>query len=443
MIGLDENGDRVCGPCCGINVDFTCTDCGIVGKLYEKGRCASCALTRRLAVLLADDTGTIPDRLIDVHHALTTATIGGPSVGWLARRDGRTAPLLADLARDVGREITHDQLDAVPDHRSADSLRALLVHVGVLPERPEHLDRIEPWLRSLAAELPAHVSQPLRAYARWSVLPRKRARLAARSPQVFTPGAGEHARAKIRAALDLLTWLDEQHLSLDQLTQPDLDRHLLTLSANRRSQLRPFITWAIQHKRASLLQIPAATRHDPHVFLDDARRTEILRRCVTDTALPLRVRAAGTLVLLFGLTVPRIITLTDQHLAVTPTAVHLMVAERPLLIPPRVATLMVELRDQQHVVHQSAAMPASQPVLLFPGRRPTHTIHPATLARNLRKHGIPIQSSRNTARAALAEDLPAPVLAELIGLDPTTTGRWAKHVARTWQPYLAARIGQP
>jgi len=61
----------------------------------------------------------------------------------------------------------------------------------------------------------------------------------------------------------------------------------------------------------------------------------------------------------------------------------------------------------------------------------------------LRHHGIPIQSGKNSARAALAEDLPAPVLAELTGLNPSTAGQWAKHVARTWQPYLAARTGQP
>jgi hypothetical protein len=49
---------------------------------------------------------------------------------------------------------------------------------------------------------------------------------------------------------------------------------------------------------------------------------------------------------------------------------------------------------------------------------------PSTLSRRL-LHGIEACSTRNTALLASAVDLPAPVLADLLGLHVDTAARWA------------------
>lgn len=434
LIATDQAGRGICGPCAGVEVDFACAQCGCAGNLYQRGRCAACVLANRLAALLADDTGTIPDHLGELHRALTNSP-SGPTLTWLTR--GRHAGHLAALARATSSEITHHDLDALPHSRSVDSLRALLVHTGVLPDRAEHLDRIEPWVRRLVAEQPARVQHPVLSYTRWAVVARKRA---AHATKPVTAGAGEHAREKIRAALYLLTWLETQNLQFDRLAQPDFDRYLATVPARRYSLLRPFISWAGQHGFAPRLDVPVSPKHDPHLFLDDTSRTALLRRCLTDGQLPLWVRVAGALVLLFGLTSTRVATLTDQDIQREGDSTFLQLADKPISVPPKLAVLLCRLVDQRRAeAHLRGDDPAAKAVLLFPGRPASRALHPAVLRRRLREHGIPVQASQNTARAALAEDLPAPILAELTGLSVTAATAWAKHVNRNWTHYLASR----
>ena len=56
--------------------------------------------------------------------------------------------------------------------------------------------------------------------------------------------------------------------------------------------------------------------------------------------------------------------------------------------------------------------------------------------------GLRVRPARNAALCALAADLPAPVLADLLGLRITTAVRWAHLVRRDWTSYLASRKAQ-
>jgi hypothetical protein len=53
--------------------------------------------------------------------------------------------------------------------------------------------------------------------------------------------------------------------------------------------------------------------------------------------------------------------------------------------------------------------------------------------------GIYVRISRNTALCALAEDLPAPVLADLLDVHITTAVRWTTLVKRDWAKFVAHR----
>jgi hypothetical protein len=63
----------------------------------------------------------------------------------------------------------------------------------------------------------------------------------------------------------------------------------------------------------------------------------------------------------------------------------------------------------------------------------------APFGSRLKRYGINARSGRNTALISMAADLPAPVLADLLGLHIATGVRWAKYAKRDWEGYLDRR----
>jgi len=55
------------------------------------------------------------------------------------------------------------------------------------------------------------------------------------------------------------------------------------------------------------------------------------------------------------------------------------------------------------------------------------------------RHGINAHAGRNTARLALAAELPASVLADLTGISIGTAERWSQWAKRDWIVYVAQR----
>ena len=66
---------------------------------------------------------------------------------------------------------------------------------------------------------------------------------------------------------------------------------------------------------------------------------------------------------------------------------------------------------------------------------------PGGLVTQLNRHGLHARPARNTALITLAADLPAAVLADLIGMHPATAVRWARLSSSDWSAYLAAEPG--
>lgn len=128
----------------------------------------------------------------------------------------------------------------------------MLVRSGVLPARNEHLERLAPWLEHLLAGKPAHHAWLIRPFMHWLVLRRAR-RAAAR--RTFTRGSADFARARVLAALDLLTWLDQRGLALHDLKQADLDQWLADGTTTRRT-VRYFLQWACCRGLAGDLAVP-------------------------------------------------------------------------------------------------------------------------------------------------------------------------------------------
>jgi len=161
--------------------------------------------------------------------------------------------------------------------------------------------------------------------------------------------------------------------------------------------------------------------------------------------MPVDVRAAGALTLLFGLPSERIRNLTADQLTQDDQHTYLAAGRHPILLPPRLAGLLQRLATQPQE-HLMISHDRRGPRRLFPGRVPGQPIASHALTTRLNRHGISVRPARNGALATLAADLPAAILADLLGMHVHTAVRWVTYARRDWAEYLAARaadIGEP
>src|SRR5271165_470295 len=91
---------------------------------------------------------------------------------------GGRGPALAIVRELAGKELTHRALDELPAGKTVEHLRSALAAIGTLPERDEHMSRLERRTAWVIAECPDPGQQQLlHRYAVWHVTRRLRARL--------------------------------------------------------------------------------------------------------------------------------------------------------------------------------------------------------------------------------------------------------------------------
>ncbi len=416
-----------CADCAGIPVRHACTDCGIEDKLYEKGRCARCSLRRRALELLSAGTGCVPTPLAGVFDAVTAARQPRSALNWL--RSGAGASLLADVA--AGRlAISHQALDAHPRQRAADYLRHMLTAGGALPSRDEQLARAERWLARLLDGIgPAADRRLVQAYATWQVIRRLRASAQRRS-RPRTPTA--HARNNIRAAAGLLAWLRSHGTTLASCGQADIDDWLHTGPAA--CLARDFLTWADRHGHCPKLAIPAPARGTGAAVSQD-QRWQLAARLLHDTALDPTDRVAGCLLLLYGQPLSRIAITTTSQVTRHDNEVLIRLGCHDVPVPGPLATATLQLISDGRSHRGVGSPPAT--TWLFPGHLPGRPITPARLGERLRAIGIYAKTGRRAALLDLAAQLPAAVIADLLGLHETTAARWVHQAGGDWSRYAA------
>ncbi|MBE7702272.1 hypothetical protein H9623_18430 [Oerskovia sp. Sa1BUA8] len=384
--------------------------------------------------LLTGDDGTVPPWLDPLLTMMSSGPRPDSTMRWLQR--STSTELLHEIAR-LPRPVTHADLDARPATLAIYHLRAVLVHCGVLPPRQEPLGRLEAWLEHQLEGLPPGHAAVIGPYARWSVLRRARRRAACRH---YSFSAGQGDRRRISEAIKLLRWLHQRDRSLADLTQADLDRHLRG-DRNRAAHLTGFITWARSRDLVDgCLVVPLRQADEPVLLADVEDHDARLRTLLADPAASLETQVAGLLVMMLALPLTRIQRLTTSDLHTRDGVVRLALANHPVPLPPVLAERIARL----------AQIAQGKPYALVPGTNDNRWLLPSPtlpgmhlctrqIAANLHKAGIPVRTSRHLALLLLAERLPAPVLAELLGLSQSTAAKWAIHSQTGWADYLAAR----
>ncbi|MFI1769868.1 hypothetical protein ACH41H_49005 [Streptomyces sp. NPDC020800] len=153
---------------------------------------------------------------------------------------------------------------------------------------------------------------------------------------------------------------------------------------------------------------------------------------MTDDALPAAGGAPGAIPLLFGPSTEHLCHLTPEHLKLGDKATHLV------LLPPRLAEFLRHLAEQPQLRPQLSRV---HPGLrwLFPGMVPGKPISTHGMTQKLNRHGIPVRTARNAALAALATDLPSPILADVTGMHRNTALGRVAYARRDRAEYLAAQ----
>ncbi|MGP3941881.1 XRE family transcriptional regulator [Streptomyces sp. 6N106] len=435
LIARDDDGAEVCGPCVGFAADYTCRQCGRTGNPHSRGRCAHCVLAERVNNLLAGPDGKTVPQLEPLATALKAAPSPFPAIQWI--KESPNTKLLTRLTAE-GHTLTHELLDELPPTQNQRYIRQLLVHTGILDDRNEDLERIPGWLEHELADKPTAHANLARPFLHWFLLRRARQRAAIRR---YPASADRDLRRRVSVALEFMAWMDQRGLALADLTQEHIDDWIAGATSQRRYLIRYFLKWTVSRRLTRELTVPTIPRQEPQDLLDEDDRWPLLQRCLTDDSLPRDVRAAGAITLLFGPSTERICHLTPEHLKFGDKHAHLVLGRHPLLLPPRLAGLLRQLAEQPQPRPQlSRAHPGPQ--WLFPGMVPGRPISTHGMTQKLGRHGIPVRTARNAALAALAADLPSPILADVIGMHRHTALRWVAYARRDWAEYLAARAQQ-
>ncbi|MEO3976762.1 hypothetical protein [Streptomyces sp. CAU 1734] len=424
-------GAPACGPCSGAAADYACTRCADPADSTIGGLCETCAFDTTAADYFTGLPAAAREQLKPLHDRLTGSGHPRAAHSWL--KHSASARLLSRAVAS-GQPLSHATLDQLGPGRgqAIGYLRDILVDAGVLAPRDEHLASVERRLARIVGAHPRH-AEHLHAYGHGSVLPRLRGR-----ERPSTEYVADWANARMTAAAELLTWAHGRSIALDQLAQEHTDQWLGEGTSTRHN-VRDFLVWAADDGRAQHLHIPHRDKPAP-VAMEARSHWKLLTRCLHDEdGLPLEVRVAGALVLLYGQQATRIVSLARDCLEHRTQDSYLLLGEAPLILPPALTRLIAELA----FTHTESA--AADPVMsrwLFPNARNRMRHQSAgALTSVLNHHGLTIKPARASALMNAAMDLPPAELSARLGIHLITAEQWRRRAARTWTAYLAADSG--
>jgi hypothetical protein len=195
-----------------------------------------------------------------------------------------------------------------------------------------------------------------------------------------------------------------------------------------------FVRWA-KHQKLTRLDFPATRWDGPTRVIDTEARWEHARRLLHDDSLKPEDRVAGLLVLLYAQQPATISRLTLDKVQTSGDEVHLMLGREPVVLPEPLAGLVLHLVATRRG-HATIADQGTSPWLL-PGGRPGQPISPYRLSERLHQIGVHPGPARSTALFQLATELPAAILARMLGIHIKVAVAWQQASSGDWMTYAA------
>jgi hypothetical protein len=421
----------LCGSC-DVKLGGTtgaCKTCGHIAPLI-KGACAACRLRARVDQLAAGASREIAETLAPFLRDLAGAKNPSSTLRWFY------TPGFAITRRLLAGEIptSHQGLDqaAVDAPNPVAFVRAKLVDCGVLEPRDEASAQFAAWHAAAVLQIaPGTDRAHVRAYATWRVA-HQLAQTVKRRGEA-THASVKYARSLVSEAIKLVLWLHHQQLELGDLRQDVIDEWIAA-GLRMRRRVRLFLAWLQQAKVTGALEVAWDDRPATRQAIDDDERFAIMRRLLHDSELDLRDRFTGSVLLLYGKPTTRIAALRTTDIQTTPEGeITLRLGRGEIPLPEPLAQVAQALRDEQL---ERTGIDG----WLIPGRHAGQHITADRLQQRLKRYGIDrSREGRHAALLALAARLPAPILAERIGIHQSRAAAWVRMAGSTYADYVAVR----
>jgi hypothetical protein len=430
----------VCGGCAGSKFVYLCRRCGGGEEPYKGGLCVRCAardqLEEAFGAVRTSSPESAPALLVE---ALSASRRPRSVIQWLSNPRGGARVVKELLDQSI--IVDHAALDTF-DEREIWSLRRSLVDLGALPERHEPIARLDALLEKKVAPLPPETRRLVQTYGSWWLLRRSRRRY--ETTGKFTYSSFRVAGRRLDQVISFLTWLSNNAVPLELLDQHILDRWLAEPRSDPRAA-SDFLRWAASRHLAPRLVTTYRPDREPTEAITEEQRWTDLTRCLSDDSVPDDVRAAGSLVLLYGLQLAQVVGLTTKHLhgdpnhtSATVKSFSVQIGGPTILVPPPLGLILQRLPAAPASSTSLIVAPPDRPPWLFPGRGSAGHVTYTGLARRMRGYGLRVRPSRNSALISLAADLPAPVISDLFGMSIASAVKWTRRAGRDWQGYISA-----
>jgi len=419
----------VCEICAGIKSEHICRDCGVEDRLYKDHLCARCNVRRALGPHIKNAAPDVAVKLDAYLAALIATRQPRSTLRWMSRR-GAYGVLIEILA---GRcPLEHEALDALGESQAIEHLRSALVVHGALPPRDAPLFRFGCWLEKQTATVSrSEDRRHLKAWAHWHLVNDLNYR---RRSGKLTSRSIYYSRSQVSQSIAFVEWLRGQDLQLADCEQSHVEDWFATNKT--RVRVTSFLRWSVKNKVIAKVTIPRADPAPARQHLEETHRRAVIDRLIREDSLDSRDRVAGLLVMIYGQPITRIARLRLDDVQTAERGVLLRLGKEPIAMVQPVAHLLCALVREPH---GGAVTAAARTPWLFPGKVVGQHLNSERLRRRLKKLGIPSMESRASALLSLAQEVPAPVLAEMLGLSDENAAGWAKAAGSDYARYAASR----
>lgn len=417
----------VCLRCAAIPGNYICKTCHREGEIHRRGQCARCALRDDLTIILLNEPAD-PAAMSTLVEVFCGVERPESILTW--KRSHRVVETLASLASGTV-PLTHDGLTAAGTGRHIDHLRSLLQHHGLLPARDEHLARFEAWLAvKLDAIDSPSVRTPVEQFATWHHLRRLRSES---RPGQSSDGPVRSAKQEITETIKFLTWLDRTYQRpVNDCTQQNVDEYLVS-GPTTRHMIRTFFVWARTAKLNVSVQIGFRQAKTTPAITQD-QRLAWLKELLSGDSESLPYRVAGVLLLLYAQPLTKIAALQSTGVSRVNGETRIALGKDPVPVPePFASQLHHHLRHRPNL--RTGGGGNGTP-WIFTSSRPGRHIDPQSIMQRLRTLGINLQGARNTALKTLVLEIPAPLVAEMLGYSYQITEKHSYEAGTTWASYV-------